>query len=142
MEKTVQLLSSTVLTAMAIYFNQLTIPFLVLVVVMVADYITGLIKAYTTGELSSKIGIKGILKKFGYVILVFVGVVIDYSITYIIPHYEYNIVFSLMITFWLIINELLSITENLFIIGVPVPKFVNAIINKLKIKIEEENKNE
>lgn len=142
MNKVPQAITTALLTATAVYLNQLSVPFLVLVIVMLVDYITGLIKAQLKGGLSSKIGIKGIIKKFSYIILVFVGIVIDYTIKYVIPNYEYNIIFSLLITFWLITNELISITENLYIIGVPVPKFVTSIIKKLKIKIEGDGKNE
>ena len=142
MNKAPQAITTALLTAITVYLNQLSMPFLVLVIVMLVDYITGLIKAQLKGGLSSKIGIKGIIKKFSYIILVFVGVVIDYTIKYVIPNYEYSIIFSVLITFWLITNELISITENLYIIGVPVPKFVTSIIKKLKIKIEGDSKNE
>ena len=142
MNKAAQAITTALLTATTVYLNQLSMPFLVLVIVMLVDYITGLIKGQLKGGLSSKIGIKGIIKKFSYIILVFVGIVIDYTIKYVTPNYEYNIIFSLLITFWLITNELISITENLYIIGVPVPKFVTSIIKKLKIKIEGDSKNE
>ena len=50
---------------------------LVLVVVMLLDYATGMTKAWNAGELSSRVGLKGILKKVGYLVIVtlFVGVV-------------------------------------------------------------------
>ena len=41
-------------------------PVLVLVVVMLLDYATGMTKAWNAGELSSRVGLRGILKKVGY----------------------------------------------------------------------------
>lgn len=48
-----------------------------LVVLVVLDYVTGLMKAYVSGELCSKVGFKGILKKLMYFAIVAVAVIID-----------------------------------------------------------------
>ena len=45
---------------------------------------------------------------------------------------DYTIFFGLLVTIWLIINELISILENLGSIGVPLPKFLFAVIKRLK----------
>lgn len=51
----------------------------------------------------------------------------------------------MLVTIWLIINELISILENLGSIGVPLPKFLLTIIKKLKTttenKVESEDEN-
>ena len=50
--------------AAAAYFKLLALPLLVLIVTMATDYITGMISAGLHGEISSKKGISGILKKY------------------------------------------------------------------------------
>ena len=51
------------LGALAAYFNVLLIPLVVLAVVMVIDYVTGMAGAAYSGKLSSRVGVLGILKK-------------------------------------------------------------------------------
>ena len=62
----------------AAYCGQLAAPVLVLLCMMVIDYITGMVKAYMTAQLSSRIGVKGILKKLCYMAMVAVGAGVDY----------------------------------------------------------------
>ena len=61
---------------------QLLVPVLVLVVVMLLDYATGMAKAWNAGELSSRVGLRGILKKVGYVATVGVAAVVDWLLRY------------------------------------------------------------
>ena len=62
----------------AAYCGQLAAPVLVLLCMMVIDYVTGMVKAYIFSQLSSRIGIKGILKKLCYMAMVAVGAGVDY----------------------------------------------------------------
>ena len=50
-----------------------------------------------------------------------------------------TMLFGLIVTVWLIINELISILENLARIDVPIPAFLTKIIEKLKTTIEDKN---
>ena len=59
----IQATVSVAIGALISYFNILFIPILVLIAVMLIDYITGLTSAYRNGELKSKTGLIGILKK-------------------------------------------------------------------------------
>ena len=45
--------------------------------------------------------------------------------------------FGLIVTVWLIINELISILENLSKMDVPIPAFLTKIIKKLKTTVED-----
>lgn len=58
--KTIQGVASTGLVAISCYLNALFIPVMILVVVMILDYITGMTVAWNSGGLSRKKGIKGI----------------------------------------------------------------------------------
>ena len=43
---------------------------------------------------------------------------------------------GLLVVIWLIINELISILENLATIGVPLPTFLFKLVGRLKIVAE------
>lgn len=132
---------AVILAGLTAYFGKILIPVIMLVVVMLLDYATGLAKAWTTSQLCSRIGIKGIFKKVGYLAIVAVGGAVDWLIASACGHLGVDVgvtyLFGLAVIIWLILNELISILENLSIVGVPIPNFLNKIISKLKIKVEE-----
>lgn len=128
--------------ALAAYFNVLLIPLVVLLIVMLIDYITGMAGAAYSGKLNSRVGVFGILKKAGYLALVVVGMVADYLIGSALLKIGIDLkityCFGMIITVWLIINELISILENLGELDVPLPSFLVNIIKTLKSKVEEQ----
>ena len=67
--------------AVVSYLGALAAPLLVLLCVMLIDYVTGLVKAYMASQLSSRIGLRGILKKLCYMAMVAVGAALDYLLT-------------------------------------------------------------
>ena len=118
------------------YIGALTVPVLVLLGVMLLDYITGLIKAYVCAELNSKLGIKGILKKLSYMVMVAVGAAVDYLLRGALVGagitLDVKLFFGTLVTVWLTVNELISVTENLAAVGVPgFPRLQN-ILKRLK----------
>lgn len=125
--------------ALAAYFNILLVPLTILISVMLIDYATGICEAYINKTLNSRIGIKGILKKIGYLVLVCVGGVVDYLISTGLATVDVDFssyYFGLIIAVWLIVNELISILENLAEIGTPIPKFLINIVHRLKNTVE------
>lgn len=128
-------------TGLSVYFNKIAIPVIVLIVAMLLDYCTGMAKSWKAGELSSKVGILGILKKLGYLAVVAVGAVVDWILqsAFVEAGIDLKISFTcgMIITIWLIVNELISILENLKEIGVPLPKFIMTITSKLKSVTED-----
>lgn len=141
--KTLQTVFSAALAAFAIYFNMLAVPISVLIIMIIIDYVTGMAAAYVNAELSSRKGIKGIIKKISYMALIAVSMGVDYLIyngmCQIGINVNYTIFFGILVTIWLIINELISILENLVKLEVPIPKFLIKIINKLKVTVEKES---
>ena len=135
-EKSLQAVFSASIAALTSYLGIVAVPVTVLVFAMIIDYITGMISAWHSSELSSKKGIFGIIKKTSYLALVCVGMGVDWLIYSGIKQVgidlDYTIFFGLLVTIWLIINELISILENLGSIGVPLPKFLFAVIKRLK----------
>lgn len=96
-----------------------------LIVAIVLDYISGLIKAYNTKELSSKVGFKGILKKVGILLIVMLSVVID-RITGNVG------AIRTLVIYYFVANEGLSIIENLGEAGLPIPKPLKDALKVLK----------
>lgn len=122
------------------YFREIAIPLVFLLLVMVIDYITGMIKAWINAGLSSRTGIKGIVKKVCYLLVVCVAAVVDWLLASGLQKMgidvEINYLFGVIVAIWLIINELISILENLAIIGVPLPSLLTQIVHKLKVAVE------
>lgn len=129
------------LGGLSAYFGVIAIPLLILIAVMIIDYLSGLAKAWYKGDLSSRIGIVGAVKKLCYILVVCVAGVTDWLISEGLSSVGIDIGFSyyfgVIVTVWLIINECISILENLSVLGVPLPSFLVKIVHRLKITVEE-----
>ena len=51
-------------------------------------------------------------------------------------HLQINYCFGMIITIWLIINELISILENLGELNIPLPHFLVDMVKNMKDKVE------
>ncbi len=91
----------------------------------VADYVSGVASAFVSKEVSSKIAAKGILKKFGMFVLVFVAVRLDVLLG-ISPAIR-----TITIGFYISV-EGLSILENWTKIGLPMPDIIKDKLIQLK----------
>lgn len=100
-----------------------------LLIVMVVDYLTGIASAIYNKELSSKIGFKGILKKFSYLCVVALSVVID-NLTG-----QSGLIRTLVIYFF-VANDGLSIIENMAEMGVKLPQKLIDALEQIKKKGE------
>lgn len=100
-----------------------------LLIVMVVDYLTGIASAIYNKELSSKIGFKGILKKFSYLCIVALSVVID-NLTG-----QSGLIRTLVIYFF-VANDGLSIIENMAEMGVKLPQKLIDALEQIKKKGE------
>ena len=124
------------------YLVQLIVPLIVLVIAMLADYGTGMAKAWNAGTLCSRTGIRGILKKVGYLVIVAVAMGADYLLRYGLSqvgvHINIEFLIAAIVIVWLIINEQISILENVAAIGAPVPEVLLKLIRKLKNVTEKQ----
>lgn len=138
--KGLQAVLTAAVTAFAVYFNALAVPLIVLLVMMIIDYISGMSAAWREGTLNSKKGVDGIIKKVGYMALVAVAMGVDYLIftgfATVNVSVGFEMLFGILVAVWLIINEMISILENLSRLGVPIPKFLTKAVKKLKITAE------
>lgn len=96
-----------------------------LVVAIAIDYVSGIMKAFVMRELSSKIGLRGLLKKVGVLMVVMLAVIVD-RVTG-----ETGMIRSLVI-YYFVANEGLSIIENLGQTGVPIPSSIKKALRALK----------
>ena len=125
MDKIVNVIIADVATVIVYIFGGLDVALQCLLVAIAIDYISGLIKAYETRTLSSKIGMHGILKKVGLLAVVALAVVIDR-----ITGNSGDI--RTLVIYYFVANEGLSILENLAAAGVPIPEFVTKALKVLK----------
>lgn len=100
--------------------------FIALIIFVVIDYITGVLKAIYLRKLSSEVGAVGILKKICIFILVAVANVID--------HYIMKVGGSpcrTSVIFFYLGNEGISILENVAALDVPIPEKLRSILKNI-----------
>lgn len=92
------------------------------------DYITGWIKARCTKTENSNKGLKGIIKKVSYWIIVGIAFFLSYAFEDLGGLIGVDLGFTILIGWFVlgtfIINEIRSILENLVLIGVDVPAWL------------------
>lgn len=107
-------------------------PLIVLIIFMIIDYLTGLMKGYVNKDLSSNIGLKGIARKCVIFAILIVAVMLDRLLN------TGNWVFRSLVCYFYIANEGISIMENAAELGAPVPpKLKNALIQLREDKEEQ-----
>ena len=114
---------------------------LALTCVMLVDYITGMLASKKENVISSKKGMWGIIKKVLYIVVVGVGMLMDWLILQMAGELGIQIplttFFGLLVAVWLIINELISILENLTRLEVNMPGFLITLVQHFKIVVEK-----
>lgn len=132
-----------VVSALMGWLGILAIPVFLLVGCNITDYITGLMAApyREDGSISSYKGIKGIIKKVCQWLLVLIGAWIDILINYAVEcaGISLNIPFivATVVAVWLVVNEIISILENMIDIGVSMPPFLLPVVRYIKKQVEE-----
>lgn len=97
-----------------------------LLVVIVIDYLTGICKAIYRKKLNSRIGLKGILKKVGYLLIIILSTLMDRIFN------DSSMAIRTLVIYFFLANESISILENWGTIGLPLPKKLYEIFEKLK----------
>lgn len=97
-----------------------------LIVLLVIDWLTGVIAAYMTNTLSSERGLRGILRKLMVPVAVVVANFVDQAMGTDGP------VLASIVAIVLIANEGLSIIENLADCGVPIPVRLRKALEALR----------
>ena len=94
---------------------------------IIADYITGVLRAGVERKLSSSVGFKGIAKKI--VVFIVVGIANLCDVNLIKGD---GTMIRTAIIFFYIANEGLSILENTMAIGLPIPEKLREMLEQLK----------
>ena len=119
-------LLAAVCTALGFLFGETDGMFIALIVLIVLDYISGVIAAAVKKELSSAVGAKGIAKKVFMLLIVVVANIVDVNVIG-----EGHALRTVVILFY-IANECISLIENAGELGVPVPKKLLDVLAQLK----------
>lgn len=118
---------------------------------MFLDYISGLLASKKEAlehpndnkyGWNSKTSIIGIYKKVGYFFVIVASVTIDLLLfqfaSEIGINYKHNTIFGLLVSLWLVINETLSILENVGRMGVKLPNILMKTLTELKNHIDDD----
>lgn len=100
----------------------------VLIIFMITDYITGLIKGWYNKKLSSDVGLKGIFRKFLILLVLMMAVQLDRLLN------TGTWVFRTMACYFYICNEGISILENVASLGLPIPDKIKDTLIQIKDK--------
>ena len=125
MKEVLQSIIAVVSTGLVYLLGGFDVALMALVIAIVLDYISGVLKAYVTKELSSKIGLKGIIKKVGVLLVVMLTVIID-NVT------GGTGAIRTLVIYYFVANEGLSVIENLGQAGVPIPQSIKKALKALK----------
>ena len=120
---------SVVLTTIIYLLGGFDIALQSLIIVIVIDYLTGIASAIYNKELSSKIGFKGIIKKFCYLLVVALSVVID-NLT------GQSGIIRILVIYFFVANDGLSIIENMAEMNVKLPKKLIDSLEQIRKKGE------
>ena len=140
-------LLSVITGALAAFFGQYGLFIVLVAVAVVLDVVTGLIKAKATGEgLSSEKANKGFWKKISLFVGLLFGIFLDYAAAAVLIHAGVNMKidmpFALIICAYIILNESISIGENLIAIDPGnMPPWVVKLLRGSKGKIEKKQEN-
>lgn len=133
MKTIINYISSTLLTTIVYYLGGLDMALKTLLILMVLDYITGICKSIVNKKVNSIIGLKGIIKKVGYLIIVALSFLLDGIAG------DSGAIRNLVVYFF-VANEGISILENWGAMGLPLPSKVLEVLEQLK-KEKGGNKN-
>lgn len=113
-------------------YKLLLLPF----ILMVLDFLTGITHAWATGHLKSYKMRDGLNKKVGEICILLVGYIFTWTIN--APKY-----LMVGLTIYIVIMELISLSENLDKMGIPLPKPLRKALRNAEYKaIEGEKKEE
>ena len=142
---------SAIVAWLSVKLGHLFAPLAILALMMVVDWITGMLASKAEAiqypddpnyGWSSKKGVLGILKKVAYVAVIVVAMSLDYILIQSIEHagvqVPTNVIFGLIVTIWFILNEMLSIIENCGRMGADVPEWLARYVAVIKGRVDKQ----
>ncbi len=116
---------SGVLTSIVYLLGGFDVALKTLLIVVVIDYISGVLSALYNKKLNSKIGFKGILKKLSYFCIIVLATLLDSLL-------GNSGAIRTLVIYFLVANDGLSIVENAAEMGVPLPKKLIEALEQLR----------
>ena len=116
---------SVILTFLIYLLGGFDIALKSLLIVIVIDYATGILSAIYNKQINSKVGFKGILKKFSYLLIIALSVIIDNILG------QSGTIRTLVIYFF-VANDGISILENVAEMNIPLPPKLLETLEQLK----------
>lgn len=128
----------------SVFFKQYAMIIIFVAIVVILDFITGIVKAKVIGEpISSKKGTIGFWKKIALFVGLFFGFFLDYFIPYAINAIGITIeigntaLFGMIIGCYIVINESISICENLDKCNSEIlPRWIKKLLTSKKEQID------
>lgn len=107
----------------------------VLVILICTDFVTGILKAFINKDLHSREMMVGMIRKMLIMVCVCLAFEVDKALAIHAANagINYNLDIRLFVIIYFCVEELLSILENMVVIGVPVPKFVTQFLRTVVI---------
>ena len=135
-----KVLLTTFLGALSSFMGVLFLPVILMVFANIIDYATGIMASNARGEeISSYKSIKGIYKKVGMWLLVLTAWIMDMTINYSIStfgiqlnipavaSFQWPTAIACIMSVWIVVNEIISIVENIRAMGTEVPAFMDKV---------------
>ena len=142
MEK-IKWLLSALLGMLATFFEQYGVLIVLVAVAIVFDLVTGLIKAKVSENdvFSSEKCRRGFYKKIALLLAMCFGFFLDMFIPYALENIHvtlpFDLPFSMVISFYIILNESISICENLYATNPEImPKWIVGLLTNVKEKLD------
>ncbi|MDR0946187.1 MAG: phage holin family protein [Ruminococcus sp.] len=128
MEKqgTIEMIYSGLIAVCTFLFGGMSGILITLIVLIILDYITGLLCGIATKTLSSAEGAKGIIKKILTLVIVSFAHILDVNIVG-----SGDLLMTMTMLFY-ISNESISLIENCGILGLPIPQRLKSVLLQLK----------
>ena len=130
MKETLCSIGAVIITTVVYLLGGADVGLQCLVTAIALDYVSGIIRAFNSKTLSSRIGFTGILKKIGILLLVMLSVLID-RVT------GGTGAIRTLVIYYFVANEGLSIIENLGQAGLPIPAVIKRALRSLRDQSNE-----
>ena len=119
-------------TAASAFLGWQGVLFVLWVIVMAVDYLSGSLAAWLTGEWSSAVARDGARHKLGMLFVVIVAGITDITLATVCQYFalgfEWPVLALALVFAWYILTELGSILENAVKLGAPIPEWLVKIL--------------
>ena len=107
--------------------------FLLPLIFMLADFLTGTVNAWIKGDIKSSKMREGLGKKFGEIAIILLTNVACYAL-------QINPQVCAAVVLYVVVMECISVFENLGKLGVPIPAFVKKALHDFAEKVDNGDK--